>query len=346
MWLLKLDSSGEVQWRRTYTWDYAARIFSLEEIPGDGYLLGGWHGGNLGGEDLWVLKLDKSGEIDPSCDFISESPIAQIDTSAEVLDSSAAARTMNNFPTDTSATARETTAEMEELCASYVPKFDADIQPGSCPNPVNFKKRGVIPAAITAFDAGGAALIDPSTVAMVGVNALRCVIADVAGPYEESSDECCDVSQPDENPDLLCHFDARGVAEAICGVFSPPPAPGDTITVWITGQTYDGDFFRVEDCIRVQTFACAGRTKQTYTPSVDDQDLPLGAPKCLAPGLSLHHTQNCELSILLSSTPGRRGEWYNEGRVPVFRPAYKLLEGGEIRSQKRAVSRDHNHQRK
>ncbi|MGD8383662.1 MAG: hypothetical protein PVJ11_16085, partial [Syntrophobacterales bacterium] len=59
-----------------------------------------------------------------------------------------------------------------------------DIKPTSCPNPLNTKKRGVLPAAILGTENFDVTQIDVSTLRLEGVAPIRWNLEDVATPFE------------------------------------------------------------------------------------------------------------------------------------------------------------------
>jgi len=112
---LKLDSSGNVQWQRTYggsSWDYA---HSVQQTDDGGYIVaGGTLSFGAGGWDLWVLKLRSDGGIVfrsgagasvNDTGAIVRSPVYQSEsTSAAPQDSGATAAATDAVPQDTNAT--------------------------------------------------------------------------------------------------------------------------------------------------------------------------------------------------------------------------------------------------
>jgi len=58
-WILKLTSSGDIEWQRTYGGIYGDRAFSIQETSDGGYVVAG-----SGWDDLWILKLTSSGDIE------------------------------------------------------------------------------------------------------------------------------------------------------------------------------------------------------------------------------------------------------------------------------------------
>ncbi len=71
-WIIKVDSVGNIQWDNTIGGTWKDRLFDCIEIPGGGYLIGGFSLSQTGGDksdnlcgnaDYWILKLDTNGNI-------------------------------------------------------------------------------------------------------------------------------------------------------------------------------------------------------------------------------------------------------------------------------------------
>lgn len=63
-WVIKLRSNGEVAWEKTYGGDFDEAAYSVRQTADGGYFLLGWTSSfGLGGGDIWVLRLDRSGRI-------------------------------------------------------------------------------------------------------------------------------------------------------------------------------------------------------------------------------------------------------------------------------------------
>jgi uncharacterized repeat protein (TIGR01451 family) len=75
-------------------------------------------------------------------------------------------------------------------------EVSVDIKPGSCPNPINTKSKGVLPVAICGTEDFDVMTIDPASIELtiegldVGVAPLRWSLEDVATPYTGDED-CC-----------------------------------------------------------------------------------------------------------------------------------------------------------
>src|SRR4051794_6566539 len=71
-WIIKLTSSGKIQWDKTIGGNGTDYLYSLQQTRDGGYILGGWSTSNKsgektqnnrGGSDYWIVKLDDSGKI-------------------------------------------------------------------------------------------------------------------------------------------------------------------------------------------------------------------------------------------------------------------------------------------
>jgi len=64
VWVLKLDSAGNVAWQKTYGGDSVDFAYSIQQTSDGGYIVAGetWSFGP-GNYDVWVLKLDSDGNV-------------------------------------------------------------------------------------------------------------------------------------------------------------------------------------------------------------------------------------------------------------------------------------------
>ena len=69
-WILKLDSSGKLEWQKSFGGEYADILKSVVQTPDAGYILGGTSNSPISGNkntdsygmsDYWLIKIDKSG---------------------------------------------------------------------------------------------------------------------------------------------------------------------------------------------------------------------------------------------------------------------------------------------
>lgn len=124
-----------------------------------------------------------------------------------------------------------------------------DIHPGSCPNPINPNRRGVIPTAILGTSSFDVADIDVSSIRLVGVAPTAHAYEDVSTPYISSGDDLlnsrdCHTLRSDGFKDLTIKFDAQSVIRALGAV-----SRGDVLRLKVTGNLKDGTAFEAEDVI-------------------------------------------------------------------------------------------------
>ncbi|MCK4627109.1 MAG: T9SS type A sorting domain-containing protein [Phycisphaerae bacterium] len=151
-----------------------------------------------------------------------------------------------------------------------------DIKPGSCPNPLNVKAHGretytedkddqnlmaakenpglkdkpegpkaVLPVAIVGTEELDVADIDPTSLLLEGVPAVRWGFEDVTTPLHEQAQECeCNSLGPDGIGDLTLKFYRAEIIAALGEVYDR-----DTIPLTITGELYDGTLIEGTDCV-------------------------------------------------------------------------------------------------
>jgi hypothetical protein len=121
-----------------------------------------------------------------------------------------------------------------------------DIKPGSCPNPLNVKSRGVLPAAILGTADFDVTLVDPATIRLAGtVEALRWSLDDVTTPVGADAEPCeCNEMGPDGLQDLTVKFATQDVVAAI-----GPVNDGDVVELEVTADLFDGTSVVFHDCV-------------------------------------------------------------------------------------------------
>jgi len=143
-----------------------------------------------------------------------------------------------------------------------------DIKPGSCPNPVNVKSKGVIPVAILGTADFDVALIDPASVTLNGVAPLRSSFEDVGTPFVPlvgyDGAEACHELGPDGYMDLSLKFDTQ---EFVASLIESLGTVNDreTIVVKLTGTLQDGTQIQGEDVILILK-----KGKEKFPPPPED----------------------------------------------------------------------------
>lgn len=117
----------------------------------------------------------------------------------------------------------ETVGTAPAPCSVGLPEVvPVDIRPGSCPNPLNCKSKGVLPVAILGTSTFDVTQVDPATVRLAGVAPLRGDYEDVATPYDPlvGRQDCrvdCTSMGPDGYMDATLKFDTQAVVAALGG---------------------------------------------------------------------------------------------------------------------------------
>jgi hypothetical protein len=137
-----------------------------------------------------------------------------------------------------------------DVCIGGIP-VSIDIKPGSCPNPVNLRSKGVLPAAILGTDVLDVTTIDLDTIRLTregiesGVPPIRYSYDDVGTPFEGELCDCHDLNG-DGYMDLTLKFSSRDLVDELD---LEEVASRETIPLTVVGETYDGAPIRGEDCI-------------------------------------------------------------------------------------------------
>jgi len=63
VYILKLNSNGEVEWQKTLGGEYDDEANSIQQTTDGGYIVAGWTNSFGSGEDIYILKLDSKGEV-------------------------------------------------------------------------------------------------------------------------------------------------------------------------------------------------------------------------------------------------------------------------------------------
>lgn len=129
----------------------------------------------------------------------------------------------------------DTLGEIHGFEASFTgaAHVSVDIRPTSCPNPINIGANGILTVAILGTASFDVTQIDPTSVALQGVPALRAALQDVATPYTGafSGASSCTTAGPDGFTDLVLSFSNHAVAAALGNVTN-----GQVLVLTLTGN--------------------------------------------------------------------------------------------------------------
>ena len=131
-----------------------------------------------------------------------------------------------------------------------------DVLPGSCPNPVNLKQKGVTPVAIVGTDQIDVSQIDPAQVRLEGVAPIKAAIEDVATAFTKASVYDCTISTADGIDDLSLKFRTQELKAAIEAKLGRMPFDGEVVKLELTlgdsssGQNACSSAFSGQDTIQ------------------------------------------------------------------------------------------------
>lgn len=161
---------------------------------------------------------------------------------------SAPAAGTNHLPGSSSSEGADIT-----VLGSHVLTVPVDIKPGSCPNPLNVNAKGVLPVAILGSATVSPDDIDPASVKLEGVTALRSEFEDVGEPFYPLTGKAdaldCNELPPDGWSDLTVKFNLQDVVSALDAI--EPLGDGQVRILMVTGKLLDGTDFVGEDVVQI-----------------------------------------------------------------------------------------------
>ncbi len=126
-----------------------------------------------------------------------------------------------------------------------------DIKPGSCPNQLNVKSKGVLKVAILGTEDFDVLDIDPRTIQFEGVGPRHWKVRDVATPYDADTMQGgrldCTKKGPDGFLDLTLKFRTQDIVGAIGSVSN-----GACLVLMLTGELFDGTPIWGDDVVRIK----------------------------------------------------------------------------------------------
>ena len=156
---------------------------------------------------------------------------------------------------DSSGNAATEVTRTVNVVAAPVLDVSFDIKPGSCPNPLNLKSKGVLPVAILGTEDFDITQIDPQSITISrngyngSVSPIRWASEDVGTPFD---DELCDCHElgVDGYMDMTLKFNTQDLIETL-GL----EGMSRDICLTISGnlaEEYDGTAFEGNDCVRIK----------------------------------------------------------------------------------------------
>jgi len=125
-----------------------------------------------------------------------------------------------------------------------------DIKPGSCPNPLNLKSRGVLPVAILGSEDFDVNTIHLVSLRLEGVAPIRSSYEDVTGSARDTDDCNCMEEGPDGYTDLMLKFETQEIVEALADTYDNI-GKSDILPMEMTGELSDATLIEGWDCIQI-----------------------------------------------------------------------------------------------
>ena len=115
LWVVKLDSFGNIIWQNTYTERRAGNNAVIQQTIDEGYIVGTNSAGDSGPWDFWVLKLNSNGEI-ADCSIMASTNASVANTNV-IGQNSDAISTVNSFTASPiNLDVQNTSASIATLC--------------------------------------------------------------------------------------------------------------------------------------------------------------------------------------------------------------------------------------
>ncbi len=125
-----------------------------------------------------------------------------------------------------------------------------DINPGSCPNPLNPASNGVLAVAVLGLADFDVNCIDAVSIRLAGVAPVRHGYEDVGAPVSDGNECDCNENGPDGYTDLTLKFKAQEIATALA-IAPEDLAEDELLVLELTGNLTDGTIIEGTDCVRI-----------------------------------------------------------------------------------------------
>jgi len=146
-------------------------------------------------------------------------------------------------------TEQQSDTDTSTLTIAPPPVIEAvvDIKPGSCPNPLNVKSRGVVPVAILGSAYLDVTTIDAGSIFLNGARNVRSGYEDVAGFIADANDCECTALGPDGYLDLTLKFMTQDIVATFGEVNHD-----DVLELQLDGVLYDETPVEGADCVVIR----------------------------------------------------------------------------------------------
>lgn len=119
-----------------------------------------------------------------------------------------------------------------------------DVRPGSCPNPLNPKSNGLVPALLLGSEEIDVRHINLSSLRLEDtVSPITTRVADMGSAYDGNGHPCADTS-PDGYADLSMKFSTEDIASVL-----GKAKKGDEVSLLLRGRLFDGTVIEGQDVV-------------------------------------------------------------------------------------------------
>ncbi len=154
----------------------------------------------------------------------------------------------NTYTIHLKVTDKDGQSDVDESTLTIIAQpVDVDIKPGSCPNPLNVKSKGVLPVAVLGSQDFDVNSIDIASIRLAGVAPIRSSLEDAGTPLVDANECECSTEGPDGFPDLTLKFETQMIVEAIGEVDH-----GDVLVLELTGVLSDETPIEGSDCVIIR----------------------------------------------------------------------------------------------
>ena len=238
IYLIKTNENGDKQWSKVFGGSNAEQGYTVHQTTDDGYFITGFtRSFGVGFNDVYLIKTNPNG------DEIWSKTIGRVGDESGITGFQTSDGGYSIVGYTNSFGAGNIDIYLIRL-APEIRKVHVDIKPGSCPNPLNVKSKGVLPAAILGTSGFNITNIDISSIKFEGVAPIRSSIEDVNTPANSPDD--CSSDGPDGFVDLCLKFDTQEIVSAIGSV-----EDGQEIALTLTGNLNDGTPIEGMDKVRI-----------------------------------------------------------------------------------------------
>ena len=142
-------------------------------------------------------------------------------------------------------------AEQRVIINRITRHASVDIRPGSWPNPLNLRSRGVLPVALVGSPTLNVGTVDRTSIRLLNVPAIRSHYDDVTAPPTSAEDCNGSAEPPDGVGDLILHFETEPIVAALLDQWKTVGTDA-VLPLTLTGKCTDQTPFEGTDCVVIR----------------------------------------------------------------------------------------------